>query len=86
MKIKEGYVLRSVAGEYIVMNVGGDVSLNRMITLNETGALIWNAVANGNDKAEIAERIVSEYEIDFETALNDINKFIDKMNGAGVLE
>lgn len=86
MKIKEGYVLRSVAGEYIVMNVGGDTSLNSMITLNETGALIWNAVSDGKSEAEIAEQIVSEYEIDTDTALNDVRKFIDKMNGAGVLE
>ncbi len=86
MKIKEGYVLRNVAGEYIVMNVGGEASLNRMITLNETGAFIWNAIADGKSEADIAEQIISEYEIDLETARNDVKKFIDKMNGAGVLE
>ena len=86
MKIKEGYVLRNVAGEYIVMNIGGDTSLNHMITLNETGALIWNGIADGKSESEIAELIVSQYEVDTETAASDIKKFIDKMNGAGVLE
>ena len=86
MKIKEGYVLRNVAGEYIVMNIGGDTSLNHMITLNETGALIWNGIADGKSESDIAELIVSQYEVDTETAASDIKKFIDKMNGAGVLE
>lgn len=86
MKIKEGFVVREVAGEYVVMNLGGEASFDGMITLNETGALIWKAIENGKNADEIAGKIVSEYEIDKETALNDIKKFIEKMNGAGVIE
>jgi len=42
MKLKEGFMLRQVAGEHVVLPVGADVDFNGMITLNETGAFLWN--------------------------------------------
>lgn len=86
MKIKEGFVLREAAGSYVVMNIGGNINFNGMITLNETGALIWRAIEDGDDAETIAKKIAGLYEIDHETALRDVNGFIEKMNGAGILE
>ncbi len=86
MKIKEGFVLRETAGSYIVMNLGGELSFNGVITLNETGAFIWRAIEEGKAENEIAELIASEYETDAETALRDVKAFINKMSEAGVLE
>ena len=86
MKIKEGFVLREAAGSFVVMNIGGELSFNGMITLNESGAMIWRAIENGDDAEAIAKKIAEKYDIDFETALNDTKGFIEKMNGAGVLE
>ena len=86
MKIKEGFVLRQVAGSYIVMRLGGENSLGGMITLNETGALIWKAVDSGKNVDEIAAEITKEYDIDRETAKNDIAIFIDKMKKESIIE
>ncbi|MBO5870579.1 MAG: PqqD family protein [Clostridia bacterium] len=86
MKIKDGFVLRQVASSYVVMNIGGELSFNKMITLNESGALIWNALADGLSAEEAAKRITSEYEVSYEVALNDVNSFIEKMKEAGVIE
>ena len=86
MKIKDGFVLREVADSFVVMNVGGELAFNGMITLNEVGAFIWKAVENGDNAEEIAKKITLEYEIDYETALSDTKVFIEKMNGVGVLE
>lgn len=86
MKIKDGFTLREVAGNYVVMNLGGELAFNGMITLNETGAVIWNAINDGSDKEAIALKITEEYDIDSETALRDVEKFIAKMLEAGVLE
>ena len=41
MKIKDGFLLRQVAGQNVVMPMGSDLDLNMMITLNETGAFLW---------------------------------------------
>ncbi len=86
MKIKEGFVLRETAGSYIVMDLGSEISFNGVITLNETGAVIWRAIEEGRTENEIAELIASEYETDAETALRDVKAFINKMSEAGVLE
>ena len=86
MKIKDGFVLRAAAGSFVVMNIGGELSFNGMITLNETGAFIWKAIESGDDVDAIAAKLVETYGIDLETALNDTKKFIEKMNGADILE
>ena len=86
MKIKDGFVLREVADSFVVMNIGGELAFNGMITLNEVGAFIWKAVENGDNAEEIAKKITLEYEIDYETALSDTKVIIEKMNGVGVLE
>ena len=36
MKLKEGFVLREVAGQTVVLPASTDLDLNMMITLNET--------------------------------------------------
>ena len=43
--LKDGFVLRQVADTWVVMPLG-QVSLdfNGMLTLNETGALLWQAL------------------------------------------
>ena len=86
MKIKDGFVLREVADSYVVMNIGGELSFNKMITLNETGAMIWNGISDNLSREEIAKRITDEYDVSLDVALNDVNLFIEKMKEAEVIE
>ncbi len=86
MKIKSGFTLREVAGNYIVMNLGGELNFNGMITLNETGAFIWRAIEQNKNAEETAKMISEEYEIDFQTALRDTESIINKMLEAGIIE
>ena len=41
MKLKDGFILRQVAGEHVVLSVSANVDLNGMITLNDTGCTLW---------------------------------------------
>lgn len=86
MKIKEGFVLREVAGSAVVMNVGGEVSFNKMITLNESGVIIWKCIEKGLVPDAIADELCSVYEVEKETALGDVNSFIAKMKELSVIE
>lgn len=86
MKIKEGFVLREAAGSFVVMDRGGELAFNGMMTVNESGALIWRAVEEGADEDSIARKITEVYETDLETALRDVRNFIAKLNEAGILE
>ena len=41
LKLKEGFVLRNVAGENVVLPTGDEMDLTMMITLNDTGVFLW---------------------------------------------
>jgi len=86
MKIKEGFVVRQAAGSYVVIKQGGEADLRRMVTINESGALIWDCIAEGLTEGEIARKITDEYDIDLETAKKDVAIFIARMKEADVLE
>ena len=86
MKIKKGFMLREVAGSYVVVNVSGDLSFNGMITLNDTGAYIWRKIEEGLSETQIADALSKDYEVDRATAEKDTKNFIEKMNGAKILE
>lgn len=86
-KIKDTYILKKVMDEYIVVPIGGDtVDFNSMITLNESGAFIWNCMTEPVSADEIAERLRCEYVISCDEACGDVNEFIKKLADAGVLE
>lgn len=87
MKIKDGFLLREVAGNYVVIAVGEDaVNFNSIITVNEIGAYIWNKINEGKNEEAIADDIIGEYSIDRNTALKDIGEFINQLREAGIIE
>ncbi len=86
MKIKDGYVLREIAGNNIVVEVGGKVSFNGMITLNDTGAFLWKKLEKGAEKEALAAALLDEYEVSPEKAEEDVALFLQKLEGAAVLE
>lgn len=86
MRIKNGYVLKEIAGNNIVVEVGGRVNFNGMITLNETGAFLWKKLEKGAEKEELASALLEEYDVTPEKAGEDVALFLQKLKGAGVLE
>lgn len=86
MKIKKGYVLKEIAGNNIVVEVGGKVSFNGMITLNDTGAFLWRKLEKGADKESLVAALLDEYDVSPEKASEDVALFLQKLEGAGVLE
>ncbi|AEV68688.1 PqqD family protein [Acetivibrio clariflavus] len=87
MKLSKEFVLREIAGNYIVVPFGEKaVNFNAMITLNETGAFLWKKIEEGKSKEELLSAILEEYEVDREKAKEDIEKFCEKLKSAGILE
>lgn len=87
MKIKEEYILKEVAGNFIVVAVGNAaLDFNGVITLNETGAFLWNKMNRDITEEELAEALMNEYEIDKDSADKDISRFINKLKEADILE
>lgn len=87
MKLKDGFLLRSMAGSNVVIPIGQRaVDLNGMITLNDTGAFIWKQLELGREEAEIVSAILENYEVDEERAAACVHTFLQSLKEAGCLE
>jgi len=79
MKLKNGFVLREVAGEIIVLPSGDDMDLNRMITLNDTGRFIWEQLQNDTDVDSIVAALLGEYDVAEDKARANVDAFIARL-------
>lgn len=84
MKIKEGYLLREVAGTPVVMPLG-NVDFSGMITLNETGKLLWERLEQGATESELLTAITSEFDVSDDVAKADISAFLDTLRAQEIL-
>ena len=85
MKLKDGFILREVAGQTVVLPSGDDMDLNMMITLNEVGKFIWLLLEKETDEASIVAAILNEYDVDKITAEAAVAGFVRKLNEHGFL-
>ena len=87
MRFKEGYKVRSMAGENVVImqgNAGSDMT--RIISLNDTSLLLWNALQGKEyEVADVAAILVEEYEIDADTAERDAKAWVEKIQECGLV-
>ena len=87
MKIKEGYILREVAGNNIIVAIGGEaVNFNGIKTLNETGTFLWRNIEKGMDEEMLVKVLTDEYDVDAETAKNDVEEFVSLLISNGLIE
>ncbi len=87
MKINNNFIMKEIAGTFMVVPVGNElVDLNAMITLNETGAFLWNLLINDCTEYELAEEMLKEYDIDMQTASADIKEFLENLRKIGALD
>lgn len=87
MKLKEGFVLRQVAGSWIVLPIGAtSVDFNGMVSLNETGALLWQTLEKGGDSAALADALTAQYEVERAEAEHHVEEFLETLRRVGCLE
>ena len=85
MKVKEGFLLRQVAGQTVVLPVSDELDLNMMITLNGTGAFLWEQLQTEKDENALVAALLGEYDVDEATARKSVLTFVEKLNANGVL-
>ena len=86
MKLNEEFVLRQVADTWVVMPLGQtSVDFSGMLTLNETGAILWQALENGGDRLALAKALTNEYDVAEEEVLADVDAFIAKLQEIGCI-
>ena len=87
MKIKDGFVVREIADEFIVVPTGEmALQLNGLITINETGYFLWQKLSGETDEDALIQAMMDEYEVDRVTAGADISEFLDVLRKCDILE
>jgi hypothetical protein len=89
MKIKNGFVLRQVCGENVIVGEGLDaINFGKMLALNETAAWLWQqAKAMGEFTIEaLADKLCDEYEVTPDEARRDVAAIIDEWKAVNVVE
>lgn len=88
MKIKKGFLLKEIAGSYVVVPVGEDlVDFSLMITINETGAFLWNCLAEDKTEQQLVDLLKSEYEGATDKQLaSDVAEFVAILKENNILE
>lgn len=88
MRIIDGFKLRQICGENVVVPEGADlVNFNKMLSLNETAAFLWKSVVGKDfDEKTLSELLVQEYEIDENRALEDVRSLLSKWQEVGVVK
>lgn len=80
MRINKEYVLREIAGDYIIIPVGKTVlEFNGLITVNEVGVSLWKMLQEEVTLEDLVNGILAEYDVEEETARKDIQEFIEKL-------
>lgn len=88
MKIKEGFTLRTMCGEHIVVGEGlSQVNFNKIISLNESAAWLWEQV-QGKEFGEetLAKLLLEKYDVSQELAQADSAKLLEQWKEQDIIE
>ena len=86
MKLKNGFVLREIAGECVVVAVDKTLNFDGMITLNETAKTIWLLLEKGAEIDEIVKVLTGEYDVSDEIAREAVESFVGRLTELEFLE
>ncbi len=85
MKINNNFMLKKVAGEYMIIPTGNNnVNFSKIFNINETGAFIFEKLKDGKNKEDILELMSKEYNASKDILKNDIEEFIDELKKRGI--
>ncbi len=80
MRIKEGFVMKKLGSGFVVVTVGqASKAFNGVIRMNETGAFLWQSIAEGTGSREqLVSAMMARYDdLDETTASQDLDKFLE---------
>ena len=87
MQVSKDYLLRTIAGETILIPSGAAAQkFNGLVTVNSLGAFIWDVLQSPTDLDGLVGRITEEYEVDAATARADAEEFLEELRNIGALE
>ncbi len=86
-KQKDFLEVREIADDKVLVPRGAAaIDFSSVIILNDTGALMWELLAEPHTCSELAKHLALAYSVDAEVALADVEKFIAKMLDDGIID
>jgi len=87
VKIKDDYILRSVANQHVVVPTGETaINFNGIITLNDTGKFLFEALKDDTDKEILIDKLTKNYDVTEEKARKDVEAFLDILRKNDLLD
>ena len=86
MKIKNGFIVREVAGSTVVVPLDPTNTFGNMLKLNGTGKFLWEKLSVDVTLDDLVSALVAEYEIEAVTAKRDTERFLASLRALGALE
>lgn len=88
MKAKNGFNLRTVCGENILVAEGEEnIDFSNIISMNESSAYLWNSIQGKNfEVKDLVDQLIEMYEVDEETATRDARLLVDQWKQAEIIE
>lgn len=87
MKIKNGFIVKEVGNQYMVLPVGeGALNFNGIMTLNKTGKFLFELLQENRELDELLEKVLDKFDVDINIAKKDIIEFTQSLQDKGLLE
>ncbi len=87
MRIKEGFQLRTICGENIIVATGfKNIDFSKIISLNESATLLWKGLLDRDFEVEdMVKLLTDEYEVDEATARKDAEAVVKQWQEIGLI-
>lgn len=89
MKVKRDFNLRNVCGEYIIVAEGKEnIDFTSIISMNDSSAYLWRQIQfkDNFNEDDLVDLLMSEYDVDKETAQSDVKDLVSQWNKASIIE
>ncbi len=87
MQIKEGFVLRNVADEHMVMPTGDNIArFGGAVVLSDTAAFIFEQLRQPIAREDLLALVLAEFDVDADTAALDLDALLAQFTEMGLLE
>jgi hypothetical protein len=81
LRPEDDVVSRRLEDEVVLVHL----RTNRIYTLNETGARLWELLKEGRDRAEIEEQLLQEFEVEREQLLEEVERLLSHLTREGLV-
>ena len=83
--IKQGYVVREIAGEFIAVPVDSSCGTN-IIILNPVSKFLWEELKTEKSFDELLDAMLKNYSVSKEEAESDLKEFLMQLVGNNLLK